>query len=181
MGNSLHEQLKKAGLVTDRQLQQAHKAKQKKEKLQRKSRKKGKVEDQAEAEARRAAAADAERDRELNHQRVERERQKAIAAQIRQLIESNRVAKAEGEITYSFTDGKKVARMFVSETVRKQLSQGRIAIVRLGQRYELVPAAVAEKIRQRDPSSVVLCNDLPAAADEDDLYADYQVPDDLVW
>jgi uncharacterized protein YaiL (DUF2058 family) len=42
---------------------------------------------------------------------------------------------------------------------------------------------VAEKIRQRDVAAVVLLNTraAEAAADPDDPYAAYQIPDDLMW
>jgi uncharacterized protein YaiL (DUF2058 family) len=52
----------------------------------------------------------------------------------------------------------------------------------LGGEYELLPAAAAEKIMQRDASVIVLLNrDERATVDEDDPYADYQIPDDLMW
>ena len=105
-----------------------------------------------------------------------------IAAQIKQLIETNRIAERDGEVAYNFTDGNKVKRLYISEELHKQLSRGRLAIVRLGEGYELVPAPVAEKIKQRDEHCVVIC-DQPSGDDpgEDDPYADYQIPDDLMW
>ena len=55
-----------------------------------------------------------------------------------------------------------------------------LVVVNCNGEFELVPAEIAEKIRQRNPSLVI---DLPdeQSASEDDPYADYQVPDDLVW
>jgi uncharacterized protein len=48
--------------------------------------------------------------------------------------------------------------------------------------YELLPAAAAEKIMQRDALVIVLLNrNEQAAVDEDDPYASYQIPDDLMW
>ena len=43
-----------------------------------------------------------------------------------------------------------------------------------------MPTTVAEKIRQRDEAAVVLLNDRNVQ-DEDDPYADYPIPDDLMW
>ncbi|MCB1676070.1 MAG: DUF2058 family protein, partial [Halioglobus sp.] len=53
-------------------------------------------------------------------------------------------------------------------------------------RYELLPAAAAEKIRQRDVQTIVLLNTRRAGApgdtaDVDDPYAQYVIPDDLMW
>ena len=46
--------------------------------------------------------------------------------------------------------------------------------------FELVPAKIAEQIRQCNPSLVIdLPDEQPVA--EDDPYSDYQVPDDQTW
>ena len=72
----------------------------------------------------------------------------------------------------------------VTEDLKNQLTLGRLAIVTLlvnsGRRFEIVPAAVAEKIAQRDTESVVHLNQ-KVEMEEDDPYADFQVPDDLTW
>jgi hypothetical protein len=72
--------------------------------------------------------------------------------------------------------------MHVTPLLLDQLSKGLIAIVKLNNQYELVPAAVAEKISQRD-EQVVLVKNKPGkdAVAADDPYADYQIPDDLMW
>jgi uncharacterized protein len=55
--------------------------------------------------------------------------------------------------------------------------------VKLGDKYELVPTAVAQKIRSRDPATVIVCNDADTQSqpDADDPYAAYKIPDDLDW
>ncbi|MBS5195373.1 MAG: DUF2058 family protein, partial [Morganella morganii] len=48
--------------------------------------------------------------------------------------------------------------------------------------YAIIPAVVADKITQRDAESIVLNNALAQdEADEDDPYADFKIPDDLMW
>src|SRR5690606_10594947 len=179
MANSLHEQLLKAGLVDQQKLKQVNSAKRKQQKQQRKS--KEQVVDEAKLLAQKAAAEKAERDRELNRQLKEQADRKASAAQIEQLITLNRLPR-EGDIAYNFVDQSKVKRIYVTETVRDKLSEGLLAIVTLNEQYEVVPAKVAEKIRQRDEACIILCNDRQAdAQDEDDPYADYKIPDDLMW
>jgi hypothetical protein len=54
-------------------------------------------------------------------------------------------------------------------------------IVCQGEAIELVPRTIAEKIAERDPSIVVTVNRSATAIAEDDPYAAYQVPDDLMW
>jgi uncharacterized protein YaiL (DUF2058 family) len=44
-----------------------------------------------------------------------------------------------------------------------------------------VPADIAERVRARDPSLVLVWNQPSQTPDEDDPYADFQVPDDLMW
>jgi uncharacterized protein YaiL (DUF2058 family) len=66
--------------------------------------------------------------------------------------------------------------------VQQQIVRGQLAIVALGQHYELVPRVVAEKIAQRDAAAVVLLNNQSKATEEDDdPYKDYVIPDDLMW
>ena len=123
----------------------------------------------------------AARDRVLNLKQKQAAEKKAIAAQIRQLIEMNRLD-VDGEIGFNFVDDSNVQQIYVSEKVQDELVRGQLAIIKLENRYDLVPAKVAEKIALRDTSCVILCNAGNAKdSDDDDLYADYKVPDDLMW
>jgi len=57
-------------------------------------------------------------------------------------------------------------------------------IVRYRGHYAVVPAAIAERIRERDPNMVVPLVQPKAStepADADDAYKDFVVPDDLMW
>ncbi|MEG7486685.1 DUF2058 family protein, partial [Enterobacter hormaechei] len=48
--------------------------------------------------------------------------------------------------------------------------------------YAIIPAVVADKIAQRDADSIVLNSALSQEEqDEDDPYADFKIPDDLMW
>ncbi len=76
---------------------------------------------------------------------------------------------------------KKIKKLNVTGKQQDQLARGLIAIVLLGEGYELVPAAIADKIRQRDPEVVLLLNEKGDGDDGDDPYADYPIPDDLMW
>lgn len=127
----------------------------------------------------------AERDRLLNLHIKEEQEKKAILAQIKQLIETHKIERASGEQTYQFTDAKKIKKIYVSDVQLKQITKGLIAIVKFGDNYELVPAVVAEKIALRDASLILVLNVKQATnttePEEDDPYADYQIPDDLMW
>lgn len=181
MGNSLIDQLKKTGLV-DKTKAQKVKHEQYKNKKQ-KSKKGSATElDEAKLLAKKAQAEKVERDRQINLQKKEEAERKAIAAQIIQLIETNRIEDREGEIDYNFTDGNVIKRISISDRIHKHLMNGKLAIAKLGDSYELVPMPVAEKIKQRDAQCIInIENSTESDLDEDDPYSDYQIPDDLIW
>lgn len=178
--SSLQDQLMKAGLVDAKKAKQTQKDKRKAAKIQNKS--KQVVVDETKLQAQQAQAEKVARDRELNAQLKAEADRKAIAAQIKQLITLNTQSKGHGDIAYNFTDGKQIKKIFVSAAVQNLLVRGRLIIVKLGDSYELVPFPVAEKIAERDESVVIaLRTAQDAQSDEDDPYADYQIPDDLMW
>lgn len=179
MGNSLQDQLLKAGLIDAKQAKKA-KAGKPPPKKKKKQRGEAELSDSARA-AQQAQAAKLARDRELEAKRKAEAERKALGAQVRQLIEQHRLDREGAEIDYHFTDQAKVRRLLVTAAIQSGLVKGRMDIVRLGDRYEVVPAEVAEKIRQRDPDAVMPRNAAEQPADPDDPYADYQVPDDLMW
>ena len=183
MGNSLFDQLKKTGLVDKTS---AQKVKRDQYKNKKQKTKKGSAEqvDEVTLLAEKAQAKTVERDRQINKQKEQEAEHKAIAAQIIQLIETNRVEDRDGEVVYNFTDANVVKRIFVSERVHKHLMSGQLSIAKLGEWYELVPKPVAEKIKQRDPQCII--NNVQSVEtdhdqDKDDPYADYKIPDDLIW
>lgn len=59
-------------------------------------------------------------------------------------------------------------------------------VARIDESYELLPHAAADKVRERDASMIVLdhgqdAGSEPATSEDDAYYAQFQVPDDLVW
>lgn len=179
MANSFGDQFLKAGLVNKARLNEAQKSKSKQQKQKQKQ--KIVVNDEAAEAARRAAAEKAARDRELNRQQKEEAARKETQAQVRQLIESNRVSREGGEVGYNFQDGAVIRKLFVTEEVRGKLARGQLAIARFDDGYEVIPLSVAEKIMLRDEASIVSTASGQQESGEDDPYADYKVPDDLMW
>jgi uncharacterized protein YaiL (DUF2058 family) len=180
---SLQDQLLKAGLVDKNKANKAKKANQKKAKAARGSG--SSITNEAAIAAKLEQKNKVQRDRELNLQRQKESTQKAIAAQIIQLVEMNRLDTDNDEIAYSFTYDNKVKKIHLSEELKNQLIAGRLAIVTIlknGQRkFVIVAATVAEKIAQRDELCLVQLNDKIENEGDDDAYAEYKVPDDLMW
>jgi uncharacterized protein YaiL (DUF2058 family) len=179
MANSFGDQFLKAGLVSKDKLNKAKKSRHRQKKAENK--KNSEIVNEAAESARRAAAEKASRDRELNQQQKELAERKAVQAQIRQLVEMNRLSKDEGEMGYNFQDGTAIKKLFVSQEIHNKLGRGLLAIVRFDAGYEVIPSVVAEKIMLRDESCIVSQAATQMENEDDDPYADYKVPDDLMW
>jgi len=176
---SLQDQLLKAGLVNKNKVKQANQDKSKQKKEERRTGTQSV--DEVRLAAQEAQRKNAERARELNAQRDAAAKQKAIVAQIADLVQKNRQSKGNGDIAYNYTHNNKIERMYVSAPVQAHLVAGRLVIVCLPGTTELVPRVIADKIAERDATLVVRVNKVSKEVDEDDPYAAFQIPDDLMW
>ncbi|NVD08694.1 DUF2058 domain-containing protein [Vibrio sp. JPW-9-11-11] len=169
---TLQEQMLKAGLVNEKKLKKA---------------KKGSKKSRVQAREVKAAVEEnkrqqLERDKALSIEQKEQRLTKEIQAQIKQLVEMNKLDQKDGDIKYNFTDGTLVKSIYVEPLVRDQLAKGILSIARHNDAYVVIPSSVAKKIALRD-ESVLIEQNAPAEelAAEDDPYADFVVPDDLMW
>jgi len=180
VGNSLQDQLLKAGLVDKDRLNQAKKKKKTKARQERNVKAGGAA--RPDPRRQQELAEKTARDRELNERRNEARRQREIAAQVKELVSRNRHPRRESEDDrpFFFENKGKVKQLYVSPETHKMITSGKLRIVNQNGVFDLVPPDIAEKIRERNPSLVI---DLPDAQQpgQDDPYAQYQVPDDLMW
>ncbi|HIP83798.1 MAG TPA: DUF2058 domain-containing protein [Desulfocapsa sulfexigens] len=151
MGNPFQDQLLKAGLVNKKQ---ANKVKREKH-LNRKQKKKD-VSAEISDQARKEQAAQAERNRELNRLHAEEKVQRELKAQVKQLIEKNKLECDNFGDAYHFVEQGKIERIFVSTEMIEELSCGQLAIVKLNDTYEVVPAKVARQITCRAKEAVIV-------------------------
>jgi len=187
MSMSLRDQLIAAGLGTKKQAKQATQPKRPP------SRHQPAPVSPEKLAANKAQAAKAARDQELNRRQQEKAAAKARRAEVKQLIEQHRLPPVESGEYFNFADGNRLARLAVTPAMREQLITGTIVIVRYEGHYAAVPQEAAARIRERDEFAVVTHDPEPAAgpkaepgseapaADQDDPYKDFVVPDDLVW
>ncbi|HKN05619.1 MAG TPA: DUF2058 domain-containing protein [Buttiauxella sp.] len=175
---TLQEQMLKAGLVSSKKMAKVQRTAKKSRVQAREAREA--VEENKKAQL--------ERDKELSEQQKLATLSKELKAQIKQLIEMNRIVISKGDIGYNFTDNNLIKKVFVDKDTQTQLTNGRLAIARLvtdnnpDGEYAIIPASVADKIAQRDASYIVLNSALSQEAqDEEDPYADFKIPDDLMW
>ncbi|MBA3928037.1 MAG: DUF2058 domain-containing protein [Xanthomonas sp.] len=179
-GNPLQEQLLKAGLVKKSKLAEVARE-------QNKARHgKGPVApSESQREAERARSEKAERDRALDAERKAQARTAELRAQARQIVADRKVPRT-GEIEYRFTVDGAIRTVLVNDDLKKKLVAGALVIARVDDRYELLPRVAADKVRERDPGMIVLDHGqgTEAAAptsEDDDYYAQFKVPDDLMW
>ena len=174
---SLQDQLLKAGLTNKTK---ASKVKSQKHKqLQKKRKNKIVTVDETALLAKQAEDQRREQDKLLNEKRNQEAEKKQLSGQIKQLIMLNKFEKDDEGSAFNFTHNDKVKALYISDELRERLVSGRVVIVQLGEAFEIVPAPVAEKIAQRDQQRVIYLDDVVPVVDDE--YADYQIPDDLMW
>ncbi len=178
MRNTLQEQLLKAGLVDKNK---AKTVVREQAKAQKQKRHNGTGDEMREGE--RLLAEKAARDRELALAENEQKKRHEAMAQVRQIVQHYQ-QKREGDDAYKFTDNGAVKSVLVNAKLRAQLAKGYLVIVRVDDKYELVPRAAANLIAQRDNSVIVVDHfnsNTEQQIDDDDPYKDFPVPDDLMW
>ncbi len=173
---TLQEQMLKAGLVTSKKMAKVQRTAKKSRVQAREAREA--VEENKKAQL--------ERDKLLSEQQKQATLSKEYKAQVKQLIEMNRITPEKGDIDFNFTDNNVIKNIVVDKLTQSQLISGRLAIARLDNadktEYVIIPASVADKITQRDVDCILLNNALSETEqDEDDPYADFKIPDDLMW
>lgn len=175
---TLQEQMLKAGLVTSKKMAKVQRTAKKSRVQAREAREA--VEENKKVQL--------ERDKELSEQQKHAALSKEYKAQVKQIIEMNRINISKGNIGFNFTDNNLIKKITVDKTTQAQLISGRLAIARLvvdnssESEYAIIPASVADKIAQRDANSIVLNSALSQEEqDGEDPYADFKVPDDLMW
>lgn len=185
MSGSLQDQLLNIGLANKKQAQKAKADKRKTAKKTKNARKAGELPEEvlaAEQKAAEAREAQRKRDQALNQQLKAEKEKRAAEAEIKQLIESNTVEipKESSDIAYNFVHGTQVKKLYVNKELQTKLMKGLLSIAIYGDSYRLVPTEIAERIHKRDPD-MAICIEQKEDIDPDDPYADYEVPDDLMW
>jgi len=185
MAGSLQDQLLKAGLANKQQANKAKADKRKKAKKAKTVKKGQEYKDQEQLEREKAIAQakqdKLERDRNLNREREDDLARRSIDASVKQMIQQNLIEiSPDGDVEYNFVDGTKIKKLYVEKSMQDQLAKGNLAIAQMDESYKVIPAGVAEKIIERRPE-VIISLQQKEEIDPDDPYADFQIPDDLMW
>lgn len=176
--NALQAQLLKAGLVDNKKAKKLTKQAQHEQRT-------GQNDDAAlKAEIDRAKQEKLAKDQALNQEKQAVLEEKALKASIIQMIKHHKVKEIEGDVTYQFIDEAKIKKVYLSQQVYNALVSGSLVIAKDQDSYAYLPKALAEKIDQKMQGFILINNNTEKndqTTDEEDPYAAYVIPDDLMW
>ena len=181
---SLQEQLLKAGLTTKQKTRQANSDKRKKNKQKRSGVEHGaSLQEQVKQDLALSIADKLAKDSALNEVKKQELASKEQKLRIKQILEHHQLTGVSGDSDYNYTFNNKVKKLALNTITHKALVNGRLALCGLNETTYLVTSETAAKIADLDTSIVLVQNDKVETeeADENDPYADYQIPDDLMW
>ena len=176
--NALQAQLLKAGLVDNKKAKKLSKQAQHEQRT-------GHNDDAAlKAEIDRANQEKLAKDQALNSEKQRILEEKALKASIIQMIKQHQIQQTEGDIAYQFIDANKIKKVYLSQQVYNALVAGSLVIAKDQEGYAYLPKALAEKIDQKMSGFILVNNNAQnndQTTEEDDPYAAYTIPDDLMW
>ena len=181
---SLQDQLLKAGLTTKQKTRQANADKRKKNKQKRSGVQHGAtMQEQIKDDLIKAKTEKQAKDDALNEQKKQQLADKEQGLRIKQILTHHQVKNVEGDNEYNYTFANKIKKLSLDNSTHKALVNGRLSLCGLDETTYIVTRETADKLAQLDASVVLVQNDkvLDEQIDEDDPYADYQIPDDLMW
>ncbi|GHE92234.1 DUF2058 domain-containing protein [Thalassotalea profundi] len=181
---SLQDQLLKAGLTTKQKTRQANSDMRKKNKQKRSGVKvEVSLQEQVKQDLEKARLAKQEKDNALNEEKKKQLAQKELQQRILQILNSHQFKAPQGEAVYNYNFNGVVKKLYVDEVTHKALVNGRLALCGFDNMTYVVTRETAEKIATLDSHIILVKNDKTETeqVDEDDPYADYQIPDDLMW
>jgi uncharacterized protein YaiL (DUF2058 family) len=176
MAISLQDQLLKAGLASKKQANKAKAEKRKKKPKNTPVASEAQQQEQAQLQAEKR-----EKDKQLNLQKEQQRELKASISQARQIIESNKVSiDKDAQIRHQFSHLNFVKTIFVDKQLQSQLFCGQLTVAFMDEQYYLIPTDQAHRVHSLQSDWIV---ELPEKEilDEDDPYAGYEIPDDLMW
>jgi len=182
---SLQDQLLKAGLTTKQKTRQANSDKRKTNKQKRSGVKHDlSLQEIVKNDLTLTKEEKAKKDSELNAEKNKQRAQKETHLRILQILQHHKFTKIAGETEYNYTFNNKVKKLSVDPVTHRALVNGRLAICGLDNITYVVTSETAEKIATLESNIILVQNDKVETDNnviEDDPYAEFQIPDDLMW
>ena len=174
--NALQAQLLKAGVVDNK----------KAKKLSKQAVHEQRTGESKDAEVK-AKIAQAQQEKLAKDQAIEQEKkaalqEKELKAAIMQMIHQYKIRDTDGEVVYQFLDGK-IKKVYINQQIYNALVAGSLVIAKENDSYAFLPKALAERINLKMEGFIIVNNaeKNEATTDEEDPYAAYVIPDDLMW
>lgn len=174
--NALQAQLLKAGLVDNK----------KAKKLSKQAVHEKRTGESNEAELK-ASIEQAKQEKQVKDQAIEQQKkaalqEKELKAAIVQMIEQHKIRDTDGEVSYQFID-EKIKKVYINQQIYNALVAGTLVIAKDNESYAFLPKALADRINAKMQGFIIVNNSEQNAetTDEEDPYAAYVIPDDLMW
>lgn len=175
--NALQAQLLKAGLVDQK----------KAKKLSKQATHEQRTGQSQEAEIKAKIAQDQlhkqQKDLALAEEKKQQLQQKELRAAIVQMIAQHKIKDSDGDMAYQFIDGT-IKKLYINQSAYNALVSGSLVIAKEQDSYAILPAALASRIDGKMTGFILVNNaqqNLAETTDEEDPYAAYVIPDDLMW
>lgn len=174
--NALQAQLLKAGLVDNK------KAKKISKQSQHAKRTGESTDDEVKKAVAEAQAEKLAKDQKLNQEKQQILEDKMLNANIIQMIKQHQIMDTQGEVSYQFVDDSKIKKLYITQKLYEQIVAGHVVIARLEDNYALLPRPLSDRIDAKLTGFIVVSNDkVDVELADDDPYAAYIIPDDLMW
>ena len=123
------------------------------------------------------------KDQSLNMEKQRQLDEKALKASIVQMIKQHKILDTNGDISYQFIDNTKIKKLYINQQIYNALVSGSLVVAKDQESYAILPKVLADRINEKMTGFIIVNNaqknDL--ITDEDDPYAAYAIPDDLMW
>ena len=181
---SLQDQLLSAGLTTTQKTRQANSDKRKKNKQKRSGvQHDATLQEKVKQDLAKSKAEKQEKDNALNALKKQQLADKEQQLRIKQILIHHQIKNADGDNEYNYTFGSKIKKLSLDPITYKALVNGRLSLCGLDDITYIVTRETADKLAELDNNVILVQNDklVEETIAEDDPYADYQIPDDLMW
>ncbi|MFD1437531.1 DUF2058 domain-containing protein [Acinetobacter terrae] len=108
---------------------------------------------------------------------------KELKAAIIQMINQHKIRDIDGEVSYQFIDDSKIKKIYLNQQIYNALVSGSLVIAKESEGYAVLPKALADRINDKMEGFIIVNNSEKneQITDEEDPYAAYVIPDDLMW
>ena len=108
---------------------------------------------------------------------------KELKAAIIQMINQHKIRDIDGEVSYQFIDESKIKKIYLNQQIYNALVSGSLVIAKESESYAVLPKALADRINDKMEGFIIVNNSEKNEqnTDEEDPYAAYVIPDDLMW